>query len=152
MHEPILRGRSRFTPKPFFTLFLTLWLLGLGSLGAAAQPGTLGARLGLGEAPGLTLSLQTSDAQGARYRVNKPERVPAVLKAVTTHLVTQGWLEHPNVSEAPTPKPGTVQQLQSFVQGSDLLECVAMRTGQGAVTLDFTLVSLGAPPQVAAAP
>ena len=126
-------------------------LLVVSAFGLAA-PGTLGARLALESAPGFTATLQESDALTATYSVSAPKNVPAAVKAVTAYLVTQGWLAHPSVSEAPAPKPGVVQRLDSFVQGSDLLELRTVKAGQGAVTLDLTLISLGAPPQVAAAP
>ena len=139
MQGPVIR---------FTAIFLAFFLA--VSFAAPPAPGTLGAQLALG-APGLTVSLRASDASSARYDVSAPKRVPAALDAVTAQLVTQGWLEHPNVSEAPAPKPGTVQRLQSFVQGSNLLECRAAQAGE-ALTLDFTLISLEPPTQVAAAP
>ena len=137
-------------PAIRFTAIFLAFFLAFG-FAAPPAPGTLGAQLALEGAPGLTVSLRASDASSARYDVSAPKRVPAALDAVTARLVTQGWLEHPNVSEAPAPKPGTVQRLQSFVQGSNLLECRAVRAGE-ALTFDFTLISLEPPAQVAAAP
>ena len=132
-------------------LHFWLWCSRLASL-RRLHPGTLGARLALEGAPGFTVTLKESDALTARYSVSVPENVPAAAKAVTAYLVTQGWLSHPNVSEAPAPKPGVMQRLDSFVQGSDLLELRTVKVGQGAVTLKLTLISLETPPQVAAAP
>ena len=122
-------------------------------LAAPPAPGTLSTRLALEQTPGLDLTLQASDGLKARYNVNTPNNVPAVSEAVKTYLVAQGWLSHPNVSEAPTPKPGVVRRLESFVQGSDLLELRASQAeAQEGVALELTLISLEAPPQVAAAP
>ena len=135
----------------FAVVLLGLFLFTF-SLAAPPAPGTLGAQLALEGAPGLTATLQESDALTASYTVSAPASVSAAAKAVTAYLVTQGWLSHPNVSEAPAPKPGVVQRLDSFVQESDLLELRTVRAGQGAVTLTLTLISLEAPPQVAAAP
>ena len=146
MHLPATRVRLWF--------FMILGLL-LPTFGFAAPPGpgTLGARLALEQTPGLKITLQESDALTAHYTVSAPQRVPAVSEAVKAYLVTQGWLSHPNVSEAPAPKPGVVQQLESFVQESDLLELHASQAGaQDVVTLELTLISLEALPQVAAAP
>ncbi len=131
------------------------FLVALLTFAFAAPPGqgTLGARLALEQTPGLAITLQESGASTARYRVATPQNVPLVSAAIKAYLVDSGWLSHPNVSETPAPKPGVVQRLTSFVQGRDLLELRASRAAQqDAVTLELTLISLAAPPQVAAAP
>lgn len=138
-------------------LQMKVWFLAalcLLSFGFAAPPGggTLGARLALEQAPGLAITLQESDVATARYAVGAPKSAPEVAAAVKAYLVAEGWLLHPNVSEAPTPKPGVVRRLESFVQESDLLELRASQVEGQAVTLELTLISLEAPPQVAATP
>ncbi len=139
-------------------MWVKLWLLTsclFLSFGFAAPPGqgTLGAQLALEQTPGLDATLQESDATTASYTVSAPENVPAVSEAVKAYLVDSGWLSHPNVNEAPEPKSGVVQRLESFVRESDLLELRASRTAEQAeVTLELTLISLEAPPQVATAP
>ncbi len=123
------------------------------SLAAPPGQGTLGAQLALEGTPGLDVTLQESDATTASYTVSTPKNVPAVSEAVKAYLVDSGWLSHPNVSEAPAPKPGVVQRLESFVQESSLLELRAAKAAEQAdVTLELTLISLEAPQQVAATP
>ena len=149
MRLPAASVRLRFLTA---LCLLNLCLLGFG-FAASPGPGTLGARLALEQTPGLNLTLKSSDAQSARYTVGNPDTVPAVTAAVKAYLVSQGWLSHPNVSEAPTARAGVVQRLESFVQQSDLLELRASQAkAQRVVTLELTLISLEAPPQVAAAP
>lgn len=132
----------------------SLAALCLLSFGFAAPPGagTLGARLALEQTPDLEIALQESDATTARYTVSAPKSAPAVAEAVKAYLVAEGWLSHPNVNEAPTPKPGVMRRFESFVQESDLLELRASQAEGQAVTLELTLISLEAPPQVAATP
>ena len=138
-------------PTPWTKLCLPVYLF--LSFGLAAAPGqsTLGAQLALEGTPGLDVTLRESDATTARYTVSAPQQVPAVAAAVKAYLVSQGWLSHPNVSEAPAPKPGVVQRLESFVRESDLLELRAAKAEAQAVTLELNLISLEAPAQVAAA-
>ena len=91
----------------------------------------------------------SGDDTEASYRVGSPKTVRAVLSAVEAHLLGAGWAEHPNVTEPPAPKPGVTQRLQSFVQGGELLTLRATQTGREAVTMQLTLITLEAPPQVA---
>ena len=132
---------------------LTTYLFLSFSFAAPPGQGTLGAQLALEQTPGLDITLQESDATTARYTVSAPRSVPAVSATVKAYLVDSGWLSHPNVSEAPAPKPGVVQRLESFVQESGLLELRAAKAAeQDEVTLELTLISLEAPQQVATAP
>lgn len=136
---------------------LPLFLLTLSLLvpAFAAPPGvgTLDARLGLGAAPGLELTVLKSDAETARYQVVAPTALPAVAEAAGAFLQEQGWQEHPNVRDVPAPPSGVRAQVQSYVQGSELLELrVSQRGGQVGALLEATLVALSSPPQLAAAP
>ncbi len=120
----------------------------------AATPGVpaLGARLGIDAVPGLVVLSSSGDDAEATYTVGSPQNVQIAANVVEAHLLSAGWAGHPNVTEPPAPKPGVTQQLRSFVQGSELLTLYATQVAREAVTLQFTLVALGAPPQVAAAP
>lgn len=117
-----------------------------------AAPPALGTRLGIDRVPGLTiLSSRGGDAE-ATYTVGSPVTVRAVVSAVEAHLLTKGWAGHPNVTEPPAPRPGITQRLQSFVQGGELLTLRATQTRNEAVTMQLTLITLEAPPQVAGVP
>ncbi len=112
----------------------------------------LGARLGIDRVPGLEILSSSGDDAEATYTVGSPQNVQTAANVVEAHLLGEGWAGHPNVTEPPAPKPGVTQQLRSFVQGAELLTLVATQAAREAVTLQFTLIALGAPPQVAAAP
>lgn len=136
-------------------LTLFFWLSVFVAPAWAAPPGagTLHARLGLVEAPGLDLTTLGSDAETARYRVTAPETLPEVAAVAKAHLLEQGWLEHPNVRDLAAPSPGVQARLNSYVQGSELLELqTSQRNGQAGTLLEASLVALGGPPQLAAAP
>lgn len=130
----------------WLTLAIPVWA-------APPSAGTLGARLGLADAPGLELTVVGSDADTVRYRVTAPETLSEVAAAAQAHLVERGWLEHPNLREPAAPAPGVRARLNSYVQGSELLELrTSQRSGQAGTLLEATLTDLGGPPQLAAAP
>ena len=134
-------------------LILLIWLSIAAAWAAPPSTGALGARLGLADAPGLELSVVGGDADTARYQVTTPETLPAVAAAARAHLLTQGWLEHPNVREPAAPAPGVRARLNSYVQGSELLELqTGQRNGRAGTLLEATLTDLGGPPQLASTP
>ena len=112
----------------------------------------LGLRLGLDGVPGLTILSSSGDDAEATYTVGSPQNVQTAANVVEAHLLSEGWLGHPNLTDPPAPKPGVTQQQRSFVQGSELLTLYASRVERGDVTLQFTLIALEAPPQLANAP
>lgn len=119
---------------------------------APPEAPALGARLGIDGVPGLVVLSSRGDDAEATYTVGSPQNVQTAANVVEAHLLGEGWAGHPNVTEPPAPKPGVTQQLRSFVQGSELLTLVATQVAREDVTLQFTLIALDAPPQVAAAP
>ena len=134
-------------------LTLFVWLAIAAAWAAPPATGTLGARLGLAAAPGLELTVVGGDAAPVRYQVPAPATLPAVAAAARAHLLNRGWLEHPNVRELDAPAPGVRARLNSYVQGSELLELqTSQRGGQAGTRLEATLTDLGGPPQLAAAP
>ena len=150
----MLLGKKHLVAPPLVaTHFVVGLLLLLTPVFAAPPPSpALGTRLGIDRVPGLTILSSSGDDTEASYTVGSPQNVQTAANVVEAHLLGTGWTGHPNVTEPPAPKPGVTQQLRSFVQGSELLTLLASQTEREAVTLQFTLVALGAPPQVAAAP
>lgn len=112
----------------------------------------LGLRLGLGDVPRLVILSSSGDDAEATYTVGSPQNVQTAANVVEVHLLREGWLGHPNITEPPAPKPGVTQQQRSFVQGGDLLTLYASRVDRKDITLQFTLIALEAPPQLASAP
>lgn len=134
-------------------LILLVWLSIAAVWAAPPGSGALGARLGLADAPGLELSVVSSDADTVRYRVTAPDTLPEVVAAAQAFLIERGWLEHPNVREPAAPAPGVRARLNSYVQGSELLELqTSQRDGRAGTRLEATLTDLGGPPQLASAP
>ncbi len=134
-------------------LTLLVWLGAAVTWAAPPNAAALGARLGLADAPGLELSVVGGDADTVRYQVTAPETLPAVAAAARAHLIGRGWLEHPNVREPAAPAPGVRVRLNSYVQGSELLELqTSQRSGRAGTLLEATLTDLGGPPQLASAP
>ena len=134
-------------------LTLLIWLSIAAAWAAPPDTGALGARLGLADAPGLELSVVGGDVDTVRYRVTAPEALPEVAVAARTHLIERGWLEHPNVREPAAPDAGVRARLNSYVQGSELLELqTSQRSGRAGTLLEATLTDLGGPPQLASAP
>ena len=134
-------------------LTLLVWFSIAAAWAAPPSAAALGARLGLADAPGLELSVVGGDADTVRYRVTAPETLPEVAAAAQAYLLNQGWLEHPNVREPAPPAPGVRVRLNSYVQGSELLELqTSQRDGQAGALLEATLTDLGGPPQLASAP
>lgn len=119
---------------------------------AVPEVSALGARLGIDQVPGLEILGASGDDTEVTYTVGSPQNIQTAANVVEAHLLRGGWAGHPNVTEPPAPKPGVTQQLRSFVQGSELLTLHASQAERGAVTLQFTLIALGAPPQLAGAP
>ncbi len=109
-------------------------------------------RLALDGVPGLEILSSSGDDAEATYTVGSPTNVQTAANIVEAHLLSEGWLGHPNITEPPAPKPGTTQQQRSFVQGGELLTLYASRVDRKNVTLQFTLIVLEAPPQLANAP
>ncbi len=135
--------------------FITGLLLLISVFTASAAPPSspaLGTRLGIDQVPELVILSSSGDDAEATYTVGSPKNVETAFDVVEAHLLREGWLGHPNVTEPPAPKPGVTQQQQSFVQGGELLTLYASRVGREDVTLQFTLVVLEAPPQLASAP
>ncbi len=134
-------------------LTLIIWFSVAITWAAPPNTGALGARLGLAAAPGLELSVVSSDADTVRYRVTAPDTLPEVAAAAQAFLIKRGWLEHPNVREPDAPAPGVRARLNSYVQGSELLELqTSQRNGRAGTLLEATLTDLGGPPQLASAP
>ena len=148
-----MRLVAKHLVAPHLAIRFFVGLLLLTPVFAAPPPlPALGTRLGIDQVPGLTILSSSGDDTEASYTVGSPQNVQTAANIVEAHLLEMGWADHPNVTEPPAPKPGVTQQLRSFVQGSELLTLLASQTEREAVTLQFTLVALGAPPQIAAAP
>lgn len=138
---------------PLVAIHLIVGLLLLTPVFAAPPPSpALGARLGIDQVPGLTILSSSGDDTEASYTVGSPQNVQTAANIVEAHLLGTGWTGHPNITEPPALKPGVTQQLRSFVQEGELLTLYVSQKAREAVGLRFTLVALGAPPQVAAAP
>lgn len=133
-------------------LIVGLLLLLTPVFAAPPEAPALGARLGIDGVPGLEILNSSGDDAEVTYTVGSPQNVQTAANVVEAHLLGEGWAGHPNVTGPPAPKPGVTQQLRSFVQGSELLTLHATQVAREPVTLQFTLIALGAPPQVAAAP
>jgi hypothetical protein len=111
----------------------------------------LAARLALETLPELNILATRGDATQVHYTVASADGLAPVVGVVQDHLLAEGWVSHPNVTEPPAPVPGRAQRQLSFVQGSDLLELRAAQLEGERISLRLTLISLEAPPQVAEA-
>lgn len=129
---------------------------------AAAPEGlTLAARLALDTISELKIVTSSGDDTHASYTLVSQEGVRPVLGAVQKKLLSEGWADHPNVSEASAPAApnlapnlqGSGGQLRSFIRGGEFLEVRAAPVGRShLITLRLTLIIGGTPGQVAAAP